>query len=126
MTLRNLFIINVVIALFFGLSLALAPALLVSFYGVTLSQAGIWVARLWGAASLGYAVVTWFTRNAEESEARRAIVLGQFVHTTIGFIVSLLAQLSGVMNPLGWSIVVIYLLLALGYAYFQFVKPGGS
>ena len=34
-----------------------------------------------------------------------------------------MAQLKGVVNSLGWSTVAIYLLLAIGFAYFQFTKP---
>ncbi len=103
MTLRNFFIVKAVITLCFGASFVLAPALLLSMYGVTLSAAGILLARLLGAALLGYAVVAWSARNAEDSEARRGIVLGELIHTAIGFIVILLAQLAGLMNPLGWS-----------------------
>ena len=126
MTLRNLFIVNAVIALFFGLSFVLAPALTLSLYGVTVSAAGILLARLLGATLLGICVFTWFTKDPEDSKAQRGIVLGQLVHTAIGFIVLLLGQLAGVVNPLGWSTVAIYLLLALGYGYFQFVKPTAS
>lgn len=126
MTLRNLFIVNAVLAFVFGVAFVLVTTQLVSLYGGTLNPAGIIVARLLGATLLGISVFTWFARDAEDSEARRGIVLGQFVHTAIGFIVLLVGQLSGLMNPLGWSIVAIYLLLALGYGYFQFVKPGAS
>ncbi len=126
MTLRNLFIVNAVISLVFGVAAVLAPALLLSTYGVTLSPAGILVTRLLGAAFLGICVLTWFARDAADSEARRAIVLGLFVENAVGFIVALLGQLAGLANPLGWSIVAIYLLLALGYGYFQFVKPAAS
>jgi len=126
MTLRNFFIVKAVITVCFGAGFVLAPAPLLSLYGVTVSAAGILLARLLGAALLGYAVVAWSARNAEDSKARRGIVLGEFIHCAIGFIVTLLAQLSGIFNPLGWSIVAIYLLLALGYGYFQFLKPTGS
>ena len=126
MKLRNLFIVNAVISLVFGVASVLAPALLLSLYGITLSPAGIVVTRLLGAAFLGICVLTWLARDAPDSEARRAIVLGLFVENAIGFIVALLGQLAGVPNVLGWSIVVIYLLLALGYGYFQFLKPSGS
>jgi hypothetical protein len=37
--------------------------------------------------------------------------------------VTLLAQLNGVANALGWSSVAIFLLFALGYAYFLWPKP---
>ena len=126
MKLRNLFIFNVVLAFVFGVALVLVPTQLVSFYGGTLGDNGIYIARLAGAAFLGISVLTWSARNATDSEARRAIVLAYFIANAIGFIVALRGQLAGPEYPLGWSNVVIYLLLALGYGYFQFVKPTGS
>ena len=68
-------------------------------------------------------VFGWFARDAGESKARRGIVIALFVGDVLGFIVALLGQLSGVLNALGWSTVALYLLFALGYGYFQFVKP---
>jgi hypothetical protein len=40
----------------------------------------------------------------------------------IGFIVTLLGQLAGLANALGWSSVALYLLFGLGFAYFQFMR----
>jgi len=54
---------------------ALAAGPVLSLYGVTLSPAGLLVARLSGVALFGYAVLTWFARDAGESKARQAIVL---------------------------------------------------
>ena len=53
----------------------------------------------------------------------RAIVLANWASATLGFLAALLQQLSGGVNALGWSSVVIYLSLAPGFAYFQFMKP---
>ncbi len=123
MKLGTLMMVTTVVAGIFGIAFVLASGPLMSMYGATLNPAGTLIAQLFGAALIGYAVVNWFARNAKGDEALRAIVLANFVADTIGFIVSLLGQLSGVVNALGWSTVVIYLLLALGYAYFQFMKP---
>jgi hypothetical protein len=65
-------------------------------------------------------VLTWSVRNAPDSEARRAILLALLVGDAVGFIVALIGQLGGVVNALGWLTVVIYLLLAIGFAYFRF------
>jgi len=119
-------VINAIVAFLFGLSFVFVAGTLLSFYGITLSPGGLVVARLFGAALLGYAVLTWFARKAEESEARRAIVLALFIGDAVGFIMALLGQLSGAVNALGWSTVAIYLLLALGFGYFQFVKPSAT
>ena len=126
MKLGTLFTINAVVTVVFGLAFVLVAGTLLSLYGITLSPGGLIVARLFGAALLGYAVLTWFARNAEESEARQAVVLALFIGDVVGFIVALLGQLSGAVNALGWSTVAIYLLLALGFGYFQFMKPSAS
>jgi len=126
MKLGTLFTINAVVTVVFGLAFVLVAGTLLSLYGITLSPGGLIVARLFGAALLGYAVLTWFARNAEESEARQAVVLALFIGDVVGFIVALLGQLSGAVDALGWSTVAIYLLLALGFGYFQFMKPSAS
>jgi hypothetical protein len=126
MKLSYLMTVSAVVAVIFGIAFVLASGSLMPLYGATLNPAGTIIAQLFGAALIGFAVVNWFARNAKGDEALRAIVLANLVSDTIGFIAALLGQLSGVTNALGWSTVVIYLLLALGYAYFQFMKPSAS
>ena len=126
MKLKTLFIINVFIAGGFGLAWVFIPLTAISLYEVNLNPGGVIFGQLFGAALLGYAVLAWFGRNVGESEASKGILLALFVNDTVGFVVALLAQLSGVINWLGWSTVIIYLLLALGYGYFIFFKPSAS
>jgi hypothetical protein len=123
MKLGNLFVVNAVIAGLFGLAFVFAPAKLLAQYGLAVDASFGLVAQLFGAALIGYAILTWLVRKAADSEARRAIVLALFVSDAVGFVVSLMAQLRGLVNSVGWSTVVIYLLLALGFAYFVFAKP---
>ena len=126
MKLGTLFTINAIVAILFGLAFVLMPATLSSYYGITLSPGGLYIAQLFGTALLGFAVLTWSSRNAGESDARQAIVLALFISDTVALVVSLLAQFAGTANALGWSTIIIYLLLALGFAYFQFMKPSSS
>lgn len=126
MKLSTMMVIKAVVCLVFGILFVLAPGPLMSFYGVTLGSGGILVARLYGASLFGNLLLSWFARNDAGSEALRASVLALLVYDAIGFVVALVAVLSGVMNTLGWSVVGLYLLLALGFGYFQFVKPSAS
>ncbi len=126
MTLRNLFIINAVVAVVFGIAFLLVPSPLMSLYNVTLGAGAIIVARLFGAALITFAVLGWLAKDATASEARDAIVLAFFIGDVIGFIAALIGQFSGAVNTLGWSTVVIYLLLAVGFGYFQFMKPAAA
>lgn len=126
MKLSTLFTVHAIVALLFGFGFVFAPAATLAPYGVTVNEGGILISRLLGAAFFGFSMISWFARNSEESTARQAIVLGYFLGFSVGFAASLFGQLSNVGNALGWSTVGIYLLLALGYGYFQFIKPGAS
>jgi hypothetical protein len=124
MKLSTMMIINALVAAVFGVAFVLVPSQTISLYGVEeASEILILISRLMGAAFIGFAVLTWLARNASDSDARRAIVLALIVSDGIGFIAALIAQLADVVNSLGWSTVAIYLLLALGFGYFQFAKP---
>ena len=124
--LGTLFIITGVVSIVLGLAFVLVPGRLASPYGLELDEHGIMVLRLLGAAFLGYGALNWVARNTEESKARQAIVLAQSVGNAIAFIVALANQLSGVPNAVGWVGVVIHLLLALGYGYFELMWPSAS
>lgn len=123
MTLKRMMIINAVVAAVFGVAFVLVPGRLVALYGVEASTILKYAGQLLGAAFVGFAVLTWSARNAGDSAARKAIVLALLIGNGVGFIVSLLGQLNNVVGALGWSTVVIYLLLALGFGYFQIAKP---
>lgn len=123
MKLSNLMVIKSIICLILGIAMVLVPATLMSFYAITLGPGGILMTRLLGAAFILLGLLLWFARNAAESEeALRAIVLAVVIGDAIGFVVALLSQLSGLANALGWVNVALYLLLALGFGYFQFMK----
>jgi hypothetical protein len=91
-------------------------------YGLTTDPVGVLMARQVGATLIGIGVLCLSSRRATELKALRAITLGLFIGDTAGFITSLVGQLSPGASPLGWVNVLIWLLLALGFAYFRFVK----
>jgi hypothetical protein len=118
--------INAIVAAVFGIAFVFVPDQAVSLYDVESSAILKYTGQLLGAAFVAFAVLTWSARNASDSTARRAIVLAFFIGNSAGFIVALIGQLNDVVGALGWSSVAIYLLLALGYAYFQFTKPAAA
>lgn len=123
MNLTALFTVYAVASAIFGLAFVFVPETSLALYGIMLSPGGVPIARLFGAALLEFALLSWFARKSGDSEARKAIVLALFVGEAVGFVVALFGQLSGVVNALGWSTVTVYLLFALGFGYFQFMKP---
>lgn len=126
MKLGLLFTLNAVIAAAFGIAFIVVPRPLLEAYGVTLTPGTAVVSRLFGAALVGYGVLTWQVRAAASSETLRAVVLALFVGDVLGFVLSLQGMLKGAINALGWSTVVIYGLLAAGFGYFAFGKSGSA
>ena len=123
MKFKTLMIIKAAVCLFLGIPILLVPKFFYSIFGVSLNDAGVYPAWEYGASLLGNFLLTWFARDAEESIARRALILGMTVYNAIGFIVTLIAVLSGMMNALGWGPVVIYLFFAVGFGSFLIKKP---
>ena len=120
MKLSTMMTFNALVAAVFGFAFVLVPWQVVMLYGLEPSPPLNYVGRLFGCALVTFALMTWSARSSADSEARRAIILALFIGDALGFVVALVAQLGGVVNSLGWSTVAIYLLLAIGFGYFQF------
>jgi len=126
MKLRSLLVINTIVSLVYGIILVLTPATMLSLHGVTQGPGEKLMGQYFGSALIAIGLLSWLARNVADSEAQRAIILALLISDVIGLIVSVLGTVSGVMSAFGWSAVGIYLLLALGFAYFQFMKPSAS
>lgn len=122
MKLKTLLIIKAIVCLVLGLTVLFAPKFLYSIFGATLTAGGIFAAREYGASMMGNLMLTWFARNADESQARRAIVIALCIYDAVGVVVTVIAILAGVLNPLAWLVVALYLFFALGFGYF--LLPG--
>ena len=122
MSFKNLMIIKAIVCLAFGILLLALPDMLLSIFGATLGGGGMFTAREYGSSLFGNLFLCWFARNAEESDARRAIILALFVYDLIAFIMTAITVISGILNPLGWLIAFVYLFFTLGFSYFL-VKP---
>ncbi|MCL4530528.1 MAG: hypothetical protein M1282_14080 [Chloroflexi bacterium] len=118
MKFQTLMVIKAVVCLSLGVPILLATTFTYSLFGASLNPGGVFAAREYGASLIGNLLLTWFARNAIESESRRAIILALCVYDAIGFVITLSAQLTGVLGPLGWLAVVIYLFFAIGFGYF--------
>jgi len=125
MKLTTFLIVKAIVCFVFAIGYILIPVATGSIYEITLDPDGIIMARFFGALLLGIGLILWLCRNADWN-VLKSITLSLCIADTIGFVIALVAQLAGVMNPLGWIIVVIWLLLASGLGYFRFLKPGNS
>ncbi len=124
MKLRTLFTINIFIAIIIGFFCVLFPRWLFSLYGLASDDTTVWVSRLVGGSILGFATLMWYGRKTDSIQTRRAIALALIVQDVIGLAASIVIQLRGDINFLGWPLnILTYGILALGYIYFYFFKP---
>jgi hypothetical protein len=117
MTFRTLLIIKAVVCLVFGVFLLIAPGTLLGMLGATLNDGGTFTAREYGAALIGTLLLTWFARDVKAADARGAILIDLLIYDLIGVVITLSVVLSGVLNMLGWGIVVVYLFITVGSGY---------
>jgi len=126
MKLSNLLVFNAILALPFGVGFVLVPGTVWSLYGLAPGPAVNLAGQYFGVELIAVGLLCWFARNVSDSIAQRALILAFLIADVIGLVISLIATLSGMFNAVGWSAVAIYLVLSLGYAYFQFMKPSAS
>jgi len=83
-------------------------------------------ARPWFACTqspcFGIAALSWQIRHSQDGDIQKPVLLAFFITDFGGFLVMLFAQLRGLMNALGWSVVGLLLLLSAAYAYRRFAK----
>ncbi len=126
MKLSNLLLLNSVVALVFGIGFLLIPGSVLAMYGAAPGPQINLTGQFFAVELIHVGVLAWLIRNAADILARRAVIAAGLVANLVGLVIALIGTLSGVVNSFGWSAVVIYVVLALGYAYFQFMAPGPS
>jgi hypothetical protein len=119
--LKYLLVVNAAVLGASGISAVLMPAKVLSMYDVILNPEVIMMAQYAGLGSIAIALVAWFNRNAKELKTQRAIGSAFLITYVIAIIISVQATISGTLK-VGWPIILLYLLLALCYANFLFVK----
>ena len=119
MKFKTLMIIKAIVCLGFGPLLLFVPGPLLTLLGSTWGPgAAELTAREYGASLIGNLLLTWFARGVSDSPARRAIALDLFAYDAIALVATLIIQLSGGLNNLGWGIVFVYLFFTVGFGYF--------
>jgi hypothetical protein len=114
--------ITALIAFIFGVAFILAPSWSLQVYGVTADINTQFLGRYFGATLIGIAFLAWLARNTPHSGARQAILISLFVSNLLGFIVAVYDKFAGFTNQFVWLNVAIYLILALGFGYYSFIK----
>ena len=99
---QALFLVTFIVEFLFGAGFLIAPGPLFSTFGVTLDPFGISLARLFGSAVLAFSVLAWYARAKDSPTLKVAAARSIFVYWLLSTIVSLIAQLNGLLNSMGW------------------------
>jgi len=123
----NMFLtISAIVAALFGLGFVLTPGFMFSIYGVASSPASLLGFRLFGSALIAIGVMTWFLKDSADWQAIKALLLSVAIGNVIGFLLVLFATINGTLGAMGWSAVLIYLLLLIGEEYFLSRGPAST
>ncbi|NHZ84828.1 MAG: hypothetical protein GWP19_02990 [Planctomycetia bacterium] len=125
MKLKSLMTIKAIVCLGFGPLLLFFPGWLLNLLGTTYGPGAALTAREYGATLIGNMLLTWIARDAGKSIARKAIIIHLFVYDAIALVATLIIQLSGGLNALGWSIVFVYFFFTVGFGYFLIQENKG-
>ena len=124
MKLTNLFRLHAVLAFAYAVLMIFLPTFTVSLLSPSpLTPLGVDLTRILGAAILFVGMMAWGASGLSDAATRGMIARGLLVYTGLGAAIALMGQLAGNWGMLGWSNVLVYLFVALGYAYFLFLKP---
>jgi len=115
-----------IIGLLYRVAFLLAPESVLAAYGMQSNPAAALGYRYFGVALLTIAVLAWLVRYSTDWIALRSILIGYAVGNVAGVLVSLWATISGIMNGMGWSAVLIYLVLLAGDLYYLRLGSGQS
>ena len=120
MNFHNLMIVTAVTAIGFGAGFVIAPTPLGAIYGMSSTPISVLALRMFATGRIGIGLLAWLIRKSQDSDLQKSVLLA-FIVTDFGaFLVVLFAQLAGLLNVLGWSVVVLLLFLSVAYAYLRF------
>lgn len=125
MSYRILFLVNAFIALLAGLALLLVPAIVLEQFGSEARVPELLLARFFGSALIAIGLVLWFAKDVTDERVQRNLGLALLVGAVLGLVVTVIgvSPASGVIRSNGWAAMLVYVFLALGYAFLVFLKP---
>jgi hypothetical protein len=113
-----LFLVYLIVEAIFGIGFLFVPDLMMGPMGVTLDDTSTTFARLFGTLIISIPVLLFFVRKSTSTEFRRGVIYCIFTYLLLSTILLLITQLKGLMNPLGWGIVILHFVFMLWFGYY--------
>ncbi len=122
---RYLMIASAAVLAALGLLLSFAPEETLAYLGQPATGAVPVLLQLAGALYLGFAVMNWTAKGSVLGGIYgRAIVLGNFLHFTMGALALLKAAIDPGLGTIIWVLTGIYAVFALLFGRMLFTHPG--
>jgi hypothetical protein len=119
---KTLFLAYMIVEAIFGIGFLFAPAILMGPMGVTLDATSANFARLLGTLILSIPVLLFFARKSTSTEFKRGVAYSLFTYLLLSTILLFITQLNGLMNGMGWGIVILHLVFMIWFGYYLFIK----
>ena len=120
---NTLFLFSFIVEAIFAIGFIFIPGLVIGPMGVTLDETSTTFARMFGTALASIPVLLFFARRSENSEFKKGAVYLIFTYMFGSTIILLITQLNGLMNAMGWSIVILHFVFLFWSGYYIF-SPG--
>lgn len=118
---KFLFVINAIVVAVCGLVLVFAPEIGLGQFAMTARVQEVFMARAIGAVLAALGFVLWFAKDADEA-LQKKFGYAALAGCVLGVVVSVIGVTS-VMKGLGWVVIVVEVVFALGYAFVLFLQP---
>jgi hypothetical protein len=104
----------------FGAGWLIMPNFMARYWGMVPNEILDYMGRRYGAVLIGLGVTGWLARNALNTQARRALMIGAFVALVPTSALSLYGALALGLNA--WAPFVVELIITVGIAWVLFIK----
>jgi len=115
---NTLFLVYLIVEAIFGIGFLFVPGLLMDPMGLTLDETSTTFARMVGSLIISLPVLLFFARKSASSEFKRGVVYCIFTYLLASTIILLITQLKGLMNAMGWSVVILHLVFMFWFGYY--------
>jgi hypothetical protein len=117
MTVKLFLTIAAAISVLFGIAFVLMPETTGAVYGTPPEAHTILAERYFGATLFPLGLIFWFAKDISDRSILRRVLIAFAIGCILGAIVSIVGTVAGTVNAMGWSTVLIYLVLLGGCAY---------
>jgi len=114
---KTLFLAYMIVEAIFGIGFLFVPGLLMGPMGVTLDETSTTFARLLGTLILSIPVLLFFARKSSGTEFKRGVIYSVFIYLLLSTALLLITQLKGLMNSMGWGIVILHMGFMIWFGY---------